>query len=258
MPAIVVMTTEILRNMLLQTPWDLDDVDCVIFDEIHYLADPERGTTWEESIILCPEHVQLICLSATVTNADEIAAWIGRTHRPDPPDHPHRARRAARALLLPRRTSCTESSTTTASWSRDFPHTGGELRRQPARGRSRRRDERDDPGDGRTAAARDHRRAGREATCCRPSTSSSAATTARPTPSGSRMMRPHLVAPTHSVARIDARHRRATWTRCDPRIASSIRCRLIDVAGPQGHRLPSRRPACRSSSNWSRCSSRAA
>ncbi len=79
---VIVMTTEVLRNMLLQTPWDLDDVDCVIFDEIHYLADPERGTTWEEAIILCPEHVQLVCLSATVSNAAEIAAWIGRTHRP--------------------------------------------------------------------------------------------------------------------------------------------------------------------------------
>src|SRR4051812_6720564 len=79
---IVVMTTEVLRNMLLQTPWELDAVDVIIFDEIHYLADPERGTTWEESIILCPEHIQLVCLSATVSNAGEIAAWIGRTHRP--------------------------------------------------------------------------------------------------------------------------------------------------------------------------------
>ncbi len=79
---IVVMTTEVLRNMLLQSPWELDAVDVVIFDEIHYLADPERGTTWEESIILCPEHIQLVCLSATVSNAGEIAAWIGRIHRP--------------------------------------------------------------------------------------------------------------------------------------------------------------------------------
>ncbi len=79
---IVVMTTEVLRNMLLQTPWELDTVDVIVFDEIHYLADPERGTTWEESIILCPEHIQLVCLSATVSNAGEIAAWIGRTHRP--------------------------------------------------------------------------------------------------------------------------------------------------------------------------------
>ncbi len=79
---VVVMTTEVLRNMLLQTPWDVDDVDTVIFDEIHFLADTERGTTWEEAIILCPEHVQLVCLSATVSNAEEIAGWIGRTHRP--------------------------------------------------------------------------------------------------------------------------------------------------------------------------------
>src|SRR4051812_13596868 len=79
---IVVMTTEVLRNMLLQTPWELDAVDVIVFDEIHYLADPERGTTWEEAIILCPEHIQLVCLSATVSNAGEIAAWIGRTHRP--------------------------------------------------------------------------------------------------------------------------------------------------------------------------------
>lgn len=79
---IVVMTTEVLRNMLLQTPWDLESVDCVVFDEVHYIADPERGTTWEEAIILCPDHVQLICLSATVSNAGEIADWISRTHRP--------------------------------------------------------------------------------------------------------------------------------------------------------------------------------
>jgi ATP-dependent RNA helicase HelY len=79
---IVVMTTEVIRNMLIQSPWDLDDVDCIVFDEVHYIADPDRGTTWEEAIILCPEHIQLICLSATVTNAQEIADWISRTHRP--------------------------------------------------------------------------------------------------------------------------------------------------------------------------------
>ncbi|MFW6075163.1 MAG: DEAD/DEAH box helicase, partial [Chloroflexota bacterium] len=79
---ILVMTTEVLRNMLLQTPWNIESVDCVIFDEVHYIADTERGTTWEEAIILCPQHVQLICLSATVSNADEIAGWITRTHRP--------------------------------------------------------------------------------------------------------------------------------------------------------------------------------
>ncbi len=79
---ILVMTTEVLRNMLLQSPWEVDEVACVVFDEVHYLADPERGTTWEEAIILCPDHIQLICLSATVSNAGEIAEWITRVHRP--------------------------------------------------------------------------------------------------------------------------------------------------------------------------------
>jgi ATP-dependent RNA helicase HelY len=79
---VLVMTTEILRNMLLQTPWEVDDVRCVIFDEVHYLADRDRGTTWEEAIILCPAHIQFICLSATVSNAGEIADWITHTHRP--------------------------------------------------------------------------------------------------------------------------------------------------------------------------------
>jgi ATP-dependent RNA helicase HelY len=79
---ILVMTTEVVRNMLIQAPWEMDTVDAIIFDEIHFLADPERGTTWEEAIILCPEHIQLVCLSATVSNAQEIAAWISRTHRP--------------------------------------------------------------------------------------------------------------------------------------------------------------------------------
>ncbi len=79
---IMVMTTEVLRNMLLQTPSELWDVGCIIFDEIHYLADPERGTTWEELIIMCPHYIQLVCLSATVSNAPEVADWISRTHRP--------------------------------------------------------------------------------------------------------------------------------------------------------------------------------
>jgi ATP-dependent RNA helicase HelY len=80
--SIIVMTTEVLRNMLLQTPSELWGVGCIIFDEVHYLADPERGTTWEESIIMCPKYIQLVCLSATVSNAPEIAEWISRTHGP--------------------------------------------------------------------------------------------------------------------------------------------------------------------------------
>lgn len=78
---IVVMTTEVLRNMLVEDAEALHWVTYVVFDEVHYLADPGRGTVWEEAIITCPPHVQLVCLSATIANAEEIAAWIGETHR---------------------------------------------------------------------------------------------------------------------------------------------------------------------------------
>jgi superfamily II RNA helicase len=61
---------------------ELNDVACVIFDELHYLSDPERGPVWEEAIIHSPKHVLLIGLSATVSNADELALWISRVHRP--------------------------------------------------------------------------------------------------------------------------------------------------------------------------------
>ena len=66
---VLVMTTEVARNMLVQDPELLPDVGCLVFDEVHYLADPERGTAWEESILLAPAHVPLVCLSATVANA---------------------------------------------------------------------------------------------------------------------------------------------------------------------------------------------
>jgi superfamily II RNA helicase len=79
--AIVVMTTEVLRNMLVEDPESLNWVTYVVFDEVHYLADPDRGTVWEEAIITCPPHVRLVCLSATMANAEEIAAWITETHR---------------------------------------------------------------------------------------------------------------------------------------------------------------------------------
>ncbi len=130
---IVVMTTEVLRNMLLQTPWELDAVDCIIFDEVHYIADPERGTTWEEAIILCPEHIQLICLSATVSNADEIAQWISRTHRPiHLVTHYERAVPLSLYYFLDKKLHLVidEYGRQVA----DFPNTGGELRRQMMRG----------------------------------------------------------------------------------------------------------------------------
>jgi ATP-dependent RNA helicase HelY len=83
---ILVMTTEIYRNMLLEAEArgisELDDVACVIFDELHYVSDPERGPVWEEAIIHSPKHVLLVGLSATVSNAEELALWISRIHRP--------------------------------------------------------------------------------------------------------------------------------------------------------------------------------
>ena len=79
---VLVMTTEVLRNMLLQDPESVAHVGAVVFDEIHYLADPERGTTWEEALILCPPEVQLVCLSATVGNADELSGWLSSLRRP--------------------------------------------------------------------------------------------------------------------------------------------------------------------------------
>lgn len=130
---ILVMTTEVLRNMLLQSPWDLDNVDCVIFDEVHYIADQERGTTWEEAIILCPEHIQLICLSATVSNADEIAEWISRTHRPIRLiTHPDRAIPLSLEYYLDKklRPVIDHEGHTVAT----FPQAGGEIRKRFGRG----------------------------------------------------------------------------------------------------------------------------
>ncbi|HEV2066204.1 MAG TPA: DEAD/DEAH box helicase, partial [Thermomicrobiales bacterium] len=134
---IIVMTTEILRNMLLQSPWELEDVDCIIFDEIHYLADPDRGTTWEESIILCPEHIQLVCLSATVSNADEIAGWISRTHRPIRLIT-HNERPVPLALYYFHENELAKVVDHHGKVIRDFSRVGGELRR-PAGGPGRRR-----------------------------------------------------------------------------------------------------------------------
>src|SRR5579875_3497209 len=129
---IVVMTTEVLRNMLLQTPWELDAVDCIIFDEVHYIADQERGTTWEEAIILCPEHIQLICLSATVSNAQEIADWIGRTHRPIRLiTHNERAVPLSLYYFLDKKLRLVLDDQ--GNQVADFPHTGGEIRRQLSR-----------------------------------------------------------------------------------------------------------------------------
>lgn len=80
---ILVVTTEVLRNMLVQRDTVMDDVGFAILDEVHYLADPARGPVWEEVIIHLPEHIRLVSLSATISNVDEFIGWLrsvrGRT-----------------------------------------------------------------------------------------------------------------------------------------------------------------------------------
>ena len=78
---VVIMTTEIFRNMLYETPigqvgTSLDDVDAVVLDECHYLGERVRGTVWEESIIYCPTQIQIVGLSATIGNPEELTDWI--------------------------------------------------------------------------------------------------------------------------------------------------------------------------------------
>ncbi|KAJ5542272.1 DEAD/DEAH box RNA helicase (Ski2) [Penicillium sp. DV-2018c] len=79
----LIMTTEILRSMLYRGADLIRDVEFVIFDEVHYVNDTERGVVWEEVIIMLPEHVTLILLSATVPNTREFASWVGRTKKKD-------------------------------------------------------------------------------------------------------------------------------------------------------------------------------
>jgi ATP-dependent RNA helicase HelY len=73
---VVVMTTEVLRNMIYAGSSALDDLGLVVLDEVHFLQDTYRGPVWEEVIVHLPRHVQLVCLSATVSNTTELAAWI--------------------------------------------------------------------------------------------------------------------------------------------------------------------------------------
>ncbi|KAI5277808.1 hypothetical protein KEM52_004845, partial [Ascosphaera acerosa] len=79
----LIMTTEILRSMLYRGADLIRDVEFVIFDEVHYVNDLERGVVWEEVIIMLPDHVNLILLSATVPNTYEFASWVGRTKKKD-------------------------------------------------------------------------------------------------------------------------------------------------------------------------------
>ncbi len=83
---VLVMTTEIFRNMLYGEFEEFDDplvnLESVILDECHYMNDPQRGTVWEETIIHCPSRTQIIALSATISNADQLQNWIEKVHGP--------------------------------------------------------------------------------------------------------------------------------------------------------------------------------
>lgn len=85
---LVVMTTEVYRNMLYGTSPHGDEggsvtrVGSVILDEVHFMNDNERGTVWEESIIYTPRDVQIVGLSATVANAEEMRDWLEHSHNP--------------------------------------------------------------------------------------------------------------------------------------------------------------------------------
>lgn len=78
---ILIMTTEIFRNKILEEEGGLEKYSWIIFDEIHYLDDYERGTVWEESLIFLPSHMKMLALSATIPNIDELAGWIRSVHK---------------------------------------------------------------------------------------------------------------------------------------------------------------------------------
>lgn len=95
---VLIMTTEVLRNTIFENPKRLEDIHYVIFDEIHYMDDVERGTVWEESIIFAPLHIKFLALSATISNLEEFAQWmesirytkitlVREEHRPVPLHH---------------------------------------------------------------------------------------------------------------------------------------------------------------------------
>ena len=70
------MTTEILRNMLFRNNEFIKDIAYVIFDEIHYINDRDRGHVWEETITLLPNNIGIIMLAATINNSYQFAKWI--------------------------------------------------------------------------------------------------------------------------------------------------------------------------------------
>jgi len=77
---VMIMTTEIFRNKVLSEPESTRKFSWIIFDEVHYIDNIERGTVWEESLIFLPEHMNFLCLSATIPNIKQVAAWLETIH----------------------------------------------------------------------------------------------------------------------------------------------------------------------------------
>jgi superfamily II RNA helicase len=77
---VLIMTTEIFRNKVLDEPNSLKKYSWIIFDEIHYIDNPERGTVWEESLIFLPAHMKILGLSATIPNIKQLCAWVESIH----------------------------------------------------------------------------------------------------------------------------------------------------------------------------------
>lgn len=78
---VLIMTTEIFRNKILEEKSSLENYSWIIFDEVHYLDDYERGSVWEESLIFLPHHMKMLALSATIPNIDEISSWLHSIHK---------------------------------------------------------------------------------------------------------------------------------------------------------------------------------
>ena len=76
---LLIMTTEVFRNTIFESPERLQEVEFVIFDEVHYIDDRDRGTVWEESILYAPDHIRIVGLSATIPNVEQLAGWIRKT-----------------------------------------------------------------------------------------------------------------------------------------------------------------------------------
>jgi len=78
---LLIMTTEIYRNCLFENTDRIQKIGWVIFDEVHYLDDPQRGTVWEEALLFTPAEIRILALSATIPNVQELAAWIRQIHQ---------------------------------------------------------------------------------------------------------------------------------------------------------------------------------